>query len=303
MMNMGMRATWLAALALAAGLASASVPAEQAELIMKKSGLWDQLGSVLPQARVGFSAALSLSESEPTNEEADRLNTALEQAYGPDSLRKLGLDFVSRTLDARQVAAMRRWFESPLGRKIGQVEQAASTTQTDLREVIKQGTDVFEHLPAKRRELLTRLLQETRADEAMVEVAIHTLVAAHKGVVAAIPVVPSSLSNEEVKSTLMKDREGMLASYKQLILASFAQAYKPLTDAELARYVDFLHSSAGRRHTQLATDSLKLALDKGAARFMVLAPAAMQPDPTADAAPAASAVTAPAAAAPPASAP
>lgn len=256
-------------------VAHAAVTPDQAEQIMKKSGLWDQLGSVLPQARIGFSAAFSLNESEPTNEEADRLNTALEQAYGPQSLRQLGLKLISASVDAKQAAAMRRWFDSPLGRKVAQVEQAASNTQTDLREVIKQGTDVFAQLPAARRDLLTRLLQETKADEAMVNVSIHTLVATHRGVTLAIP-GQSSLTNDEVKSTLMAERDAMIQSYRQLILASFAQAYAPLSDKELGAYVAFLHSTAGRRHTQLAFQSLQAALDEGARRFAVLAPAALE---------------------------
>ncbi len=283
-MHTALRATLAMALAIFAVLAAppaamAAVPPDQAETIMKRSGLWDQLGSVLPQARVGFSAALSLCESEPTNEEADRLHTALEKAYGADELRELGLMRMSQALDAAQVKAMRRWYESPLGRKIAQVEQAAATTQTDLRAVIQQGSEVFDRLPAARRDLLGRLLQELGADEAMVEVSIHTLVSAHKGVVAALTEVPSTLTNEEVQDTLRKDRDGMLKAYKQLILASFAQAYAPLSDRELARYVAFLHSSAGKRHTQLASDTLKAALAQGAERFLLLAPAAMQPDP------------------------
>lgn len=252
----------------------AAVKPEQAELIMKKSGLWDQLGSVLPQARVGFSAAFSLAESEPAREESDALNEALEQAYGADTLRKLGLSLMSKSLEGTHVAAMQRWFDSPLGRKIDQVEQASAATQTDLRAVIRQGSGVFESLPAARRELLRQILKATRADEAMVDVSIHTLVATHRGISTAIP--GSRLSSDEVKATLMSEREPMVKAYTQLILASFAQAYAPLSDQELSQYVDFLKSKAGRRHTQLAHRSLQVALDEGAARFLKLAPAALK---------------------------
>lgn len=260
---------------LGAASARAEVTPAQAEEVMKKSGLWDQLGSVLPQARVGFSAAFSLGESEPDSAAADRLNAVLEEAYGAERLRKLGLAIVARSLDAGQVAAMQRWFESPLGRKVGAVEQSAAGTQTDLREVIRQGTDMFERLPASRRELLTQLLTETRADEAMVDVSIRTLVATHKGVSTALP-GGFHLTNAEVKATLMTDREQMRKAYADLIVASFAQAYTPLTDGELKRYVGFLRSPAGKRHTALALQSLHAALDDGEAHFVKGAPEALK---------------------------
>jgi hypothetical protein len=275
----------------------AAVTPAQAELIMKKSGLWDQLGSVLPQARIGFSAAFSLSEHEPTNEQADALTAALEQAYGPDALRKLGLTKVSRSLDGKQVSAMLRWFDSPLGRKIDKVEHEAAKRQTVLREVMKEGLNVFEQLPPARRALLQKLLKETRADEAMVEVSLHTMVATHKGVSTAMP-GGSTLTNDEVKAALTSDREGMIKAYAQLILASFAQAYEPLSDTELQSYVDFLHSSVGRRHTRLAYGALQAALEDGAARFVKLAPAALKAVAARPAAPAASAASTASASAP-----
>lgn len=265
----------LSGLLAAAGAAHAGVTPAQAELVMKKSGLWDQLGSVLPQARVGFSAAFSMGEGEPEPAAADRLNAVLEEAYGAERLRKLGLAIVARSLDAGQVAAMQRWFDSPLGRKVGAVEQSAAGTQTDLREVIRQGTDMFERLPPARRELLTQLLTETRADEAMVDVSIHTLVATHKGVSTALP-GGFHLTNAEVKATLMTDREQMRKAYADLIVASFAQAYTPLTDDELKRYVGFLKSPAGKRHTALALASLHAALNDGEAWFVKAAPEAMK---------------------------
>lgn len=281
--------TWLADLAragatvgmalcltlLAAPVARADVTPEQAERVMKKSGLWDQLGSVLPQARVGFSAAFSLGEDDPDPDAADRLNAVLEEAYGAERLRKLGVAIVARSLDVGQVAAMQRWFDSPLGRRVGAVEQSAAGVQTDLREVIRQGTDMFERLPAPRRELLTQLLAETRADEAMVDVSIRTLVGTHKGVSIALP-GGFQLTNAEVRATLMTDREQMRKAYADLIVASFAQAYMPLTDEELKRYVGFLKSPAGKRHTALALHALHAALDDAEAWFVRNAPEAMK---------------------------
>lgn len=260
------------AMGLATGVAAhAAVAPERAEQIMHQSGLWDQLGSVLPQARVGMSAAFSLGESEPSLEEADLIDTALEAAYGIDRLRRLGLAQVARSLDEAQVQAMQRWFDSPLARKLAEVEKAASARQTDLREVMKQGTDVFDQLPPARQGLLRQLLKETRSDEAMVEVALHTLVGTYRGVTAARPEA-AHLSIDEVKTTLGKERAAMLEAYAKLILASFAQAYAPMSDEELGQYVAFLKSPVGRRHTQLALRSLRLALDDGEAWFVRLAP-------------------------------
>ncbi|MFT3857531.1 MAG: hypothetical protein QM742_08560 [Aquabacterium sp.] len=277
MLQQGWRKSWMAAcvgatvMFVTVPIVHAAVSPERAEQIMQKSGLWDQLGSVLPQARVGMSAAFSLGESEPSLEEADLIDTALEAAYGTDRLRRLGLAQVARSLDEAQVQAMQRWFDSPLARKLADVEKAASSRQTDLREVMKQGSDVFDQLPPARQALLRQMLKETRSDEAMVEVAIHTLVGTYRGVAAARPEAVH-LGIDEVKATLNKERQAMLASYAKLILASFAQAYAPLSDAELRQYVAFLGSPVGRRHTDLALRSLRLALDDGEAWFVRLAP-------------------------------
>lgn len=266
---------WLMCGLLWSASALAGVAPEQAELIMKRSGLWDQLGSVLPQARIGFSAAFAMGDGEPEAAITDKLEEALVQAYGAERLRTLGRTRLSRELDARQVTAMQRWFDSPLGRKVDELEKAAAATQTDLRQVIQQGEDAAAHLSAERRALLTQLLQETRSDEAMVDVSLHTVVATHKGISSAMPGT-SRLTNKEVKATLMADRGEMLQAYRKLIIASFVQAYAPLSDAELRQYVGFLKTPAGRRHTRLSHQTLKAALDDGASVFVRAAPAVMR---------------------------
>ncbi|KRC04081.1 hypothetical protein ASE11_03175 [Hydrogenophaga sp. Root209] len=148
----------LSAILFGAGGTHAQTDHATAENLLRKSGLWDQLGSVAPQVQAGFAEALSQGDSKPSAAEAERISRVIENAFSATRMRAVGIKLVAKKLSARDVADLLRWYDSPIGRHIAKLEAKASEESGDLQALMKQGLALLESSPPPRRKLLDELL-------------------------------------------------------------------------------------------------------------------------------------------------
>ena len=128
-------------------LALPQVTKAQAESLMRKSGLWEQLGSLEPQFRSRFNATVAKVESNVPPEKKARFNkaytTAFATAYSPAHMRSVALGVFTTQLKASDVAAVDAWYNSPAGKSIAAAEEAAANSTSDQNAQIKTGSEVF----------------------------------------------------------------------------------------------------------------------------------------------------------------
>jgi hypothetical protein len=120
---------WSICLLLLAPCTHAQTDAATAELLMRKSGVWEQLGSLAPHVRTGFMAALSQSGGNLSASEIDRVSRAIDSAYSADRLRSVSLATIMRGLDSRHVPELRSWYDTAVGQTISKMEETASVTR------------------------------------------------------------------------------------------------------------------------------------------------------------------------------
>lgn len=266
-----------------------------AESLMRKSGQWSQLGElgkqVAPAIRAGASKG---TPSDPAL--VEQVAIAGGEAFAPERLRASALQTLQQGLQADKLPALKRWYDSPAGRKITQLEEAASkNSAASQKAYVEEGVSIYEGQKESRKKLLDDLVFATNAPNAMVNATFALALAVTEGVGRAKPqqIGPSAA---DVKGMLDAQRPQLLQAFRSMSTASFSKTYSTLSDAELKRYVDFLKTPAGQHFYTLTLAGLNAALTDAGREFGARLPA---PQPATPASAPAS-VPAPEPAAPPA---
>jgi hypothetical protein len=245
------------------GVALSQVAKPVAEGLMRKSGLWEQLGAIAPQMEAAADTALSQSESKMSPDELKRLTQAFVTAYSPMHLRATALGVMAAQLTPAHVAALEAWYNSPDGKAITQLEEAASTDAGDFQARVQTGAKVLASATADRQALLKRVAQVTRAAQASTDIIINTAVGIQEGLAKVMPMGSKSAA-KEFRAVLEQQRPQMVKSFKTATVALFAAAYEGLDDESLSRYVGFLKSPAGLAYTEVSLRAMDQAFVEAA---------------------------------------
>jgi hypothetical protein len=265
-MKTSIRALCVAALIAASTFAHAEIDRPAAEGLVRKSGLWEQLGGLSPQVEAGVQRAMAESGKPPAESEKTRISRVVQAAYAAERLRSVSTGVIASRMQAQHMKALRQWFDSPVGKSITRTEEAMSNDQQDPRLAMNEGAALLKSMPAEKRKLLQDLLTATRAAEALVQMTISTAVAVQAGVASATPNAPGPSSNE-LRADLEAQKPQMLAGFNTMMLAIFARTYSKVPSEQMRQYVAFIRSPAGTAFNDVAMEALEAALTDAAAQM------------------------------------
>lgn len=247
----------------------AQTDARTAEQLLRSSGLWEQLSSVAKQVRAGIDDGASQSGSRLSAEESARLTRAVDAAYAAPRLRAAAARQVARDMQAAMVPAVVDWYDSATGVVITRLEEAAAADERSPDTVLQAGAARLAAMPETRRVLLQQIMAAARAAESAAQMAINTAVGVQQGL-AAVQTDRAGPSAAELRAALDAQRPRLQAGFFSLMLAASALMHEPATEAQLAAYLGFLNSAAGRHFSAvvegvLDTMFLDAATDLGRA--------------------------------------
>ena len=245
------------------GGAWSQVAKSVAEGLMRKSGLWEQLGTIAPQMEASAGATLDQADMKLSPDELKRLTQAFVTAYSPMHLRATALSVLTAQLTPADVAALEAWYNSADGQAVTKLEERSSADAGDLQTRVQAGAKVLASATADRRALLKQLAKVTRAAEASVDIIINTAVGVQEGLAKAMP-AGSKPSVKAFRATLEQQRPQLVKSFDDATVALFAAAYESLDDEVLGRYVSFLKSPAGRAYTEVSMRAMDRAFVEAA---------------------------------------
>lgn len=256
-----------AALLLAAVASSAlAIDRAAAEEMVRKSGLWEQLGRVEEQVRGGFAERMFRTSPRPSAAEVERIGRAIGESYAAARLRTTAVAVVAERLQDDDLAELRSWFASPTGSAIARLEATAAGDARDPRAIVVEGRALLELASPKRRELVARLMTTTNAVDALMQMTMNSALAVQRGVALADPTLPQP-SAAELRATLEAQRPRMREIFAPIVEAGFASVYRSSSDEELERYVEFVGSPVGRRLNAVGVLALDAAMSAGAEEF------------------------------------
>jgi len=258
------RFLFLSAVLLGAGGVHAQIDSATAESLLRKSGLWEQLGSIAEQTEAGLPGIFAQSGAKPSADELARITRIIRESYSAQRLREVSMGVISKKLSAGHVPELQRWFDSAVGQTITTLEEQASADIGDPQAQLRQGVALLQKSPQARRQLLEELLKGTRSAEVMTQITINTSLAAVRGVASVSPQA-RTLSEGELKAALEAQRPKMMQGFSAMALAGFARTYASLSTEHLRSYVAFLKSDAARQYNDLCVEALDAALTEAAA--------------------------------------
>lgn len=246
--------------------ARAETDSQTAEALMRKSGLWNQLGGLALQVRTGFFAGASQSAPGMSASETERVTKVLDEAYSPERLRSVSLRVLAKELDEKRVPELNKWFAEPLGQRISRLEEEAAADSGDPRQQLSLGNEILQTMAQPRRAAIQDLVKASRAAETVAEMTIETTVAAAEGVASATPNAPR-MSTDDLRRALHAQRPQLLVSLSAMSAAGFARMYNSLSTEDIKRYVRFLRSAAGRHFNDVGAKAIGAAFKEGAAEL------------------------------------
>jgi len=228
---------------------------QAAEVLVRESGLADQLPSIAPSVAAG----LTLNPGFASNLGEEQLQIVLKafaNAYAP---LRLSADISAELAGQLKSAAAQEaliWFQSDLGRKITALEDTASRTASDST-AMEQAQTLYQRLPPRRAERYERLAKASEVAESSAQLLINTSAGTAYGV-ASTTGAASPPNLDEIRSEYAHNRAEMTEALRIQFTVLFASAYQSLPETELDQYIAFVESPSG----QALHKAMAVAIDR-----------------------------------------
>jgi hypothetical protein len=255
------RAAIGALMLLAAATARAQLSEAQAEQLMKLSGGWSQIASMVPQMRESFEDGLAKAEKDLTEAQRQKAKADATRAFTAERLRSTARKTLAEGVRATYMPELLAWYQSADGRRITQAEERAAEedARTDQETRTSAGMTVLQAASAERRQVLLRVVEVTRAGPATTDVVINLGLAVASSMARITGKTPP-MSESQMRAELEGQRPQMVRAFEGLALANAALVYKDLPDEMVASYVTFMAGAAGEHFNDLTNRAVEAAL-------------------------------------------
>jgi hypothetical protein len=241
--------------------AAAPDPARIEEL-MRKSGLWTQLGAMQAQVREGAAAGRANGEAKGAKRLDDaefaKLLTLAGDAFAPDRLRSATARRLGQELGDEDVTQLLAFATSDLGQRFTRAEEAvADIDQAKLESGAKAA---LASASDKRKSLLRRIVTSLRADELAADMTTNMTNAIVFGVAASLPDGDGEAAIARAKKQAEAQRPQLVAYFRELTYLQAAYTYREMSDGDLERYLAFNETPVARHFNEATARALDYAI-------------------------------------------
>jgi hypothetical protein len=259
---------WTIVLLIASVIAHAQNQNKLIQTLYIKSGIDKQVRQLPQLIRVNV---LQAFEQDDRTKEIPRhtklaISGSVQQAFSPERFKQTIIKEVRASMTVKDLDTVLKWLDSPLGKKLTRLEEAASTPET-LSKVKEFAARLQQSPPTETRlNILRRLDAAVKATESNVEIVMNTQLAVAFAVVKSLPQEQQG-SLEAIAAELKKNRPQVEAAMKSQTLIFSLYTYQNLTNAELERYIRFAISPAGEKYHRATLSGFKKAFLDGSIKW------------------------------------
>jgi hypothetical protein len=260
--------------ACAATLASAQ--ARRTEELMRKSGLWDQVGQMRAQMKAGIAEARAQARATASPLLDDpayaKLSAAIDRAFASDVLRESVALHLEEFIAPADESEVLKWLSSDLGARFTRLE-IASGDPSETAKAQAEGPKLLAALPKPRLEKFQRLASSLGAGDTTAGLTISMTTAIVYGIALVTPNTDPDLAANGIRRRMEGQRTQMAKYFGDKALQSYAYTYRTATDAQLESYVKFAETAAARRYHGAGIKAMDATLSQAAlAMGQALAP-------------------------------
>jgi uncharacterized protein YbaP (TraB family) len=249
--------------------ASAEIAAENlAHALYIRSGVEQEMRNLPIAMQLGFDQMRNQDErmQQIPQDVYVRIKELIAEAFVAEHLNAIVLRQMEAQLRQDEMQGILAWLNSPFGKKCTDLYKASLTPKTPAE--LKEFLTKIRKAPASpnRLKLIRELAAVTRARELALEIAVHTRLAVTTVLADTLPSVQKRPFSE-ILDEADKNRPLLESPVDQQITPLLIYTYRPLSDAELARYIAFARSSLGARYHRSMLNGIKLAVMDASIRF------------------------------------
>jgi len=188
---------------------------------------------------------------------ADTVGYVVSSSFSADKIEQQIITDLQAQLTDEQLQAVSEWYQTPVARKISSAEIAASAPEAwpQIQASAPELNRKYKGTP--KAEMFDRFDRAARATES----AVDTTIAVQLGLATAISALSSESMHYEQLERRIENQRGMLRGVVgQQVYDSYLYTYDKISAQELALYLDFLESPAGKQFSQVVTSSIQQAI-------------------------------------------
>lgn len=232
--------------------------------IVTRSGLAEMIRQfpVLLKEGLQQGAEQSGAENSSNNQKMImQISQIIDQAFVINESVDSISEALSTQLTEQELLSVLDWLNSPLGKKITQMEINVMSSAA-YKDMQSQLLDLQKKYRGSERERLFQLFDKsTNATDASLETAIAVQLTLSSAMSASSN-NPQMPSYEQLKESIESNRFMMRGIIGQQVYANYLYTYQNLTDEELKAYIDFTSTPEGHRYSLVVNDAVKNALLK-----------------------------------------
>ena len=188
---------------------------------------------------------------------ADTVGYVVSSSFSADKIEQQIITDLQAQLTDEQLQAVSEWYQTPVARKISSAEIAASAPEAwpQIQASAPELNRKYKGTP--KAEMFDRFDRAARATES----AVDTTIAVQLGLATAMSALSSESMHYEQLEHRIENQRGMLRGVVgQQVYDSYLYTYDKISAQELALYLDFLESPAGKQFSQVVTSSIQQAI-------------------------------------------
>lgn len=258
----------------AGGVGAATVDNDaRIDRLMEASGLNQSVKQILP----GVLSSLDGNQQQPALPPPVRAamrNAAAQSFQAAPMLEKVRARLAGE-LTAGQISDTQAWLDTPLGRRITDLENASNEPEAMVKMQAYAEELAKRPAPTSRLRLIRDLILATGAQEMMNQITEAVIMATALGFNAAQPKqqqMPTELLRQQIKSGMPEIQK----QTEQFAMSMMLYTYRSLSDTEVDSYIRFSRSASGAAFNKSVVLGMSEALLDAIARFMTAIPGAME---------------------------
>ncbi|RKR77768.1 DUF2059 domain-containing protein [Marinobacter nauticus] len=188
---------------------------------------------------------------------ADTVGYVVSSSFSADKIEQQIITDLQAQLTDEQLQAVSEWYRTPVARKISSAEIAASAPEAwpQIQASAPELNRKYKGTP--KAEMFDRFDRAARATER----AVDTTIAVQLGLATAMSALSSESMHYEQLERRIENQRGMLRGVVgQQVYDSYLYTYDKMSAQELALYLEFLESPAGKQFSQVVTSSIQQAI-------------------------------------------
>jgi len=188
---------------------------------------------------------------------ADTVGYVVSSSFSADKIEQQIITDLQAQLTDEQLQAVSEWYRTPVARKISSAEIAASAPEAwpQIQASAPELNRKYKGTP--KAEMFDRFDRAARATES----AVDTTIAVQLGLATAMSALSSESMHYEQLERRISNQRGMLRGVVgQQVYDSYLYTYDKVSAQELALYLEFLESPAGKQFSQVVTSSIQQAI-------------------------------------------